>query len=210
VADGSIARLARLLQDLRGLGDDGREPPVDERTQIGVANREPERAQSLATASHPPKHPSVALLWSSLGNLVRSFGPDHPDVATALVNVSRILRRQAKTTHVLARIARAIEIRERVHGKDALLTAAARNNRAVILADLQEHEEAIAELRRVRTIVERTLPPSHGDRAIPVRNIDVNLPALGRAAEGPAHLREGIATASRLYGPSHPSPLGTA
>jgi len=83
----------------------------------------------------------------------RSFGPDHPRVATGLNNLGKLLRATDRHVEAEPLYRRALEIYERSFGPDHPRVATGLNNLAAVLGAIDRHAEAEPLYRRALAIL---------------------------------------------------------
>jgi len=111
-----------------------------------------------------------------------SYGPDHPNVAIPLNNLSELLRKTNRHAEGEPLMRRALAIDERSYGPDHPDVAIDLNNLALLLQTTNRLAEAESLYRRALAILEKGLGPDHPNTIL-VRNNLAGLKALlARAA----------------------------
>ena len=123
----------------------------------------------------------------------RSYGPDHPDVATDLNNLAVLLQATNRLAEAEPLYRRALAIDERSYGPDHPDVASDLNNLAVLLRATNRLAEAEPLYRRALAIDERSYGPDHPDVAIRLNNLAVLLAGHEPAGGGRAALPPGDA-----------------
>ncbi|HEX6158114.1 MAG TPA: tetratricopeptide repeat protein, partial [Burkholderiales bacterium] len=157
---------------------------------------------------------------------IRVFGPDHPNVATALSLLGAAHLRQGKFNEAEGDFRRMLTIYEKRLGPDHEYTAAALNSLALVLEQLGDYKGAEALLRRSLAISEKRLGKNHPDTATTLSNLSRVLDNQGKFAGGETEqiaaraetaLRRGqydeaetlhhqvLAIHLRTLGPAHPT-----
>lgn len=101
----------------------------------------------------------------------RSFGPEHCEVATSLVNLGHLLQNTYRLPEAEEVLRRAIEIHEHNLGPDSAETILALDALARVLAATNRREQAEALFRRCVSIGERRLPLNHPTIGIARQNL---------------------------------------
>jgi eukaryotic-like serine/threonine-protein kinase len=97
---------------------------------------------SMVMRDDPAK--SLALARQALALKEHVLGPDHPDVAISLSNISETQRRLGSYDEALATSRRAEEIAVRAYGPNATILASVLSNRGEVLLALGRAQEAVA------------------------------------------------------------------
>jgi len=134
----------------------------------------------------------------------RSYGPDHPDVASALNNLAGLLYATNRLAEAEPLYRRALAISERSYGPDHPTVAIRLNNLAELLRATNRLAEAEPLYRRALAIDERSYGPDHPTVAIRLNNLAELLRATNRLAEAEPLYRRALAIHERSYGPDHP------
>jgi tetratricopeptide (TPR) repeat protein len=101
------------------------------------------------------------LLERSLSICERTFGPEHPNTAGALTNLSILLADQGNILAARSLAERALLINEKAVGPDDLRTAGSLNNLAIILSKQHDFPAAQTHIERALAIYEKSLGPDH-------------------------------------------------
>jgi tetratricopeptide (TPR) repeat protein len=150
---------------------------------------------------------ATAFKEATLTLITSEFGPDDVKTATALNNLALTYQRLARYTEAEPLLRRAIEIDEKVLGKEHPYVAIRYNNLALLLQDQGKYAEAEPLLRRAIEIDEKALGKEHPDVAIRYNNLAVLLKAQGKYAEAEPLLRRAIEIFQASFGPEHPKTL---
>ena len=163
---------------------------------------------------------------SLLQENIRVFGPDHPNVGTALNLLGATHLRQGKFNEAEGEFRRMLTIYERRLGAEHEYTAAALNSLALVLEQLGDYQGAETLLRRSLAISEKALGKNHPDTATTLSNLSRVLDSQGKfagtadaaqlAARADAALRRGqfdeaetlhhevLTIHEKALGPAHP------
>jgi CHAT domain-containing protein/Tfp pilus assembly protein PilF len=117
---------------------------------------------------------------------IRTFGPDHPNVATALNLLGACNLKQGKFNEAEGNFRRMLTIYERRLGPDHEYTAAALNSLALVLERMGDYPGAETLLRRSLAILDKKLGRNHPDTATTLSNLSRVLDSQGKFAAGTA------------------------
>jgi tetratricopeptide (TPR) repeat protein len=134
----------------------------------------------------------------------RSYGPDHPDVATHLNNLALLLGDTNRLGEAEPLYRRALAIDERSYGPDHPTGAIRLNNLAGLLGATNRLGEAEPLFRRALAIAEQSYGPDHPTVATALNNLAGLLGATNRLGEAEPLFRRALAIAEQSYGPDHP------
>src|SRR5271166_4288059 len=134
----------------------------------------------------------------------KSFGPEHPDVATGLNNLALLLRATNRLAEAESLFRRALTITEKSFGPAHPDVAKGLNNLALLLSDTNRLAEAEPLFRRALTITEKSFGPEHPDVAIRLNNLAGLLSDTNRPAEAEPLFRRALAITEKSFGPEHP------
>src|SRR5579862_1629698 len=101
----------------------------------------------------------------------RVRGPDHPDVATALISLAALYTEQSRYAEAEPLYKRALAIDEKALGPDHPDVATALNGLALIYGYQGRNAEAEPLYRRSLSILEKALGPDHPDVATTLNNL---------------------------------------
>jgi len=162
------------------------------------------RAASLlhAKALHAEAEP---LMRRALAIDEASFGPDHPNVATALNDLAQLLRATNRLAEAEPLMRRALAIAEASLGPDHPTVATALNNLAQLLWATNRLAEAAPLMRHALAIDEASFGPDHPEVAIDLNNLALLLQATNRLAEAEPLVRRALAVAEANLGPDQPT-----
>ena len=139
----------------------------------------------------------------SLAIFERSYGPDHPEVATGLSYLASLLPATNRQSEAEPLYRRALAIDERSYGPDHPTVAIRLNNLAGLLQATNRLAEAEPLYRRALAIDERSYGPDHPEVATDLNNLAELLRATNRLAEAEPLYRRALAIDERSYGPDH-------
>ena len=139
-----------------------------------------EEAQTLLQRGDYPAAEAASLRL--LEENIRTFGPDHPNVATALNLLGASNLKQGKFNEAEGNFRRMLTIYERRLGPDHEYTAAALNSLALVLERMGDYAGAETLLRRSLAISEKKLGRNHPDTATTLSNLGRVLDSQGKFA----------------------------
>jgi tetratricopeptide (TPR) repeat protein len=119
----------------------------------------------------------------------KSFGPDHPKVATDLSNLASLLQATNRLAEAEPLKRRALAIDEKSFGPDRPEVATDLNNLAQLLQATNQLAEAEPLMRRALAIDERSFGPDHPEVATDLNNLAVLLQKTNRLAEAEPLMR---------------------
>jgi CHAT domain-containing protein/Flp pilus assembly protein TadD len=134
---------------------------------------------------------------SLLQENIRIFGPDHPNVATALNLLGATHLKQGKFNEAEGEFRRMLTIYEKRLGAEHQYTAAALNSLALVLESLGDYQGAETLLRRAVAISEKRLGRSHPDTATATSNLSRVLDSQGKFAGAGTHAGDAAQLAAR-------------
>jgi len=133
------------------------------------------------------------------------YGPEHPEVATAVNNLGSVLLAQIDLAAAKSCYERALTIWEKVHGPNHPDVATAVNNLGDVLRDLGDLAGAKLHYERALTIFGKAYGSNHPQVAVAVNNLGSVLQALGDLAGAKSHYERALAIDEAVYGPNHPN-----
>lgn len=151
------------------------------------------------------KYPEAIKIAKRLLDITdKKFGPDHPNVATALNNLALIYQSQGQYAEAEPLYKRSLTIDERALGADHPSVAIALNNLAALYKSQGRYTEAEPLLKRSLSICEKVLGPDHSDVATAVNNLALLYQEQGRYAEAEPLYKRSLAIKEKVLGPDHP------
>jgi len=141
-----------------------------------------QEAQGLLARGDYPAAEAASLRL--LQENIRTFGPDHPNVATALNLLGAANLKQGKFNEAEGNFRRTLTIYERRLGPDHEYTAAALNSLALVLERMGDYAGAETLLRRSLAILDKKLGRNHPDTATTLSNLSRVLDSQGKFAAG--------------------------
>jgi tetratricopeptide (TPR) repeat protein len=134
----------------------------------------------------------------------RSFGLNHPNVATCLNNLAALLHDTNRLEEAEPLYRRALSIDERSFGPDDPRVATCLNNLAQLLQATNRLKEAEPLYRRTLSIDEQGFGPSHPKVATHLNNLAQLLKATNRLEEAEPLYRRALSIDEECLGPNHP------
>jgi tetratricopeptide (TPR) repeat protein len=151
-------------------------------------------------------------LWAEAESLYRRelqivearYGPDHPQVASAVNNLGTLLQATNHPSEAEALMRRVVRILELGPGGERPDLAAALSNLASLLQATNRREEAEPLMRRALSIDEACHGPNHPDVATDLNNLALLLQATNRRKEAEPLMQHALLIDEARYGPNHP------
>jgi tetratricopeptide (TPR) repeat protein len=134
----------------------------------------------------------------------KSYGADHPNVATDLNNLAALLRATNRLSEAEPLYRRALAINENSYGTDHPNVAAVLNNLATLLRATNRLSEAEPLHRRALAINEKCYGANHPNVAAVLNNLAALLRATNRLSEAEPLYRRALAINENSYGTDHP------
>ena len=113
----------------------------------------------------------------------RTFGPDHPNVATSLSNLAELYDSQGKYSEAEPLFKRSLAIREQALGPDDPDVAASLNNLAELYRSQGKYAEAEPLYKRALPIYVKALGADHPDVTISLNNLTQMQKQMGKKKE---------------------------
>ncbi len=154
-----------------------------------------------AKALHAEAEP---LMRRALAIDEKSFGPDHPDVATDLDNLAGLLQATNRLVEAEPLLRRALAIDEKSFGPDHPEVATDLNNLAQLLKATNRLDEAEPLMRCALAMGEKSFGPDHPIVAARLNNLAQLLKATNRTDEAEPMMRRALAIDEKNFGPDHP------
>ena len=121
---------------------------------------------------------SWRLLTRALQILEQTYGPDHPEIASVLDSLGRVLRELGEPSTGKQASERALQILLRVHGHDHYQVAIVLHTQALTLRELGDAAAARQMLERALRVFKTTLGPCHIDTLRAKRGLQELLESL--------------------------------
>ncbi|MEU2062762.1 tetratricopeptide repeat protein [Streptomyces sp. NPDC013455] len=131
-------------------------------------------------------------------------GPDHPDTALRLGNLTSTYSALGRYAEALPLEERALRITESALGPDHVMTAVRLGNLAVTYSALGRHDEALPLKERALRISESAFGPYHPDTSLRLGNLASTYSALGRHDEALPLKERALRISESVRGPDHP------
>lgn len=158
-----------------------------------------EMSDPLATAAH---YAVCAELWREALILV---GPDSPDTIECLNNLGGLANAQGDFKGALAHYRRALEISDRLNGRNSVESANVLSNVGGVQDTLGEYAAAKANFEEALAIREKVQEPDHADLAINLNNLAGVLSDLGDYAGAKIMHERALVVREKAHGPDHPA-----
>lgn len=150
------------------------------------------------------------LLREILASAEANYGPDHPNLASALTNLASLLHTTNQLAEAETLFRRALRLQEEKFGPAHRVTAFGLNGLASLLKDTSRFVEAEHLFRRALAINEESHGPQHPSVATSLNNLAQLLLESGRAAEAEPLFRRSMAIEESALGPNHPEVASAA
>jgi len=135
----------------------------------------------------------------------KSYGPNHPNVVTALSNLAQLLQDTNRFDEAEPLMRRALTIDEQSYGPDHPRAAIHLSNLAALLHATNRLDDAEPLMRRVLTIGEKSYGPDHPNVAAALNNLAELLKDTNRLAEAEPLFGRALDILERNLGPDHPN-----
>jgi tetratricopeptide (TPR) repeat protein len=144
------------------------------------------------------------LIERALAIREKALGPEHPDTATSLNNLARLLQNQGDPAGARPLCERALAIFEKALGPEHPHTATSLATLARLLLDQGDLAGARSPHERVLTIAEKALGPEHPETASSLNNLASLLLDQGDLAGARPLYERALAIREKVLGPEHP------
>ena len=134
----------------------------------------------------------------------KTYGSDHPEVATIVNNLGLVLQALGDLQGAKANYERALKIDEKFYGSDHPEVATIVNNLGSVLKDLGDLPGAKANYERALKIDEKFYGSDHPMVARDVNNLGLVLQAMGDLAGAKASFERALKIDEKFYGSDHP------
>ncbi len=143
-------------------------------------------------------------LQQRLAFIEEARGPEHPDTATSLNNLARLLYDQGDYAGARPLYERTLAIWEKARGPEHPDTARSLSNLASLLSAQGDYAGARPLLERALAIWEKELGPEHPVTATGVNNLAGLLKEQGDYAGARPYFERALAVREKALGPEHP------
>jgi tetratricopeptide (TPR) repeat protein len=144
------------------------------------------------------------LIRRALAIDVKSFGPDHPNVATDLNSLALLLQATNRLAEAEPLMRSALAIDEKRLGPDHPNVATDLNSLGLLLQATNRFAEAEPLMRRALAIDEKSFGPDHPNVATDLTSLASLLQTTNRLAEAEPLMRRALAIDKKSLGPDHP------
>jgi tetratricopeptide (TPR) repeat protein len=145
------------------------------------------------------------LFRRALEIIEKSFGPDHPDFATALNNLALLLKATNRLTKAEPLMRRALKIYKKYLGPNHPDVARGLNNLAELLRETGRYKEAEPIYRRALQIYKKSLGPDHHSVVPVLNNLALLLDSTNRFKEAELLYRQALKISEKSLGSDHPN-----
>mmetsp|Transcript_113026 Transcript_113026/g.200344 ORF Transcript_113026/g.200344 Transcript_113026/m.200344 type:complete len:401 (-) Transcript_113026:51-1253(-) len=137
------------------------------------------------------------------------FGPEHPNVITALSHYVTELSKVGRHPEAEPLMNEALEISENIHGFDHSETLKHLTTYANLLIKVNREDDAEQMMKDSLELRRHALGPEHPDTLANSVTYGRMLCRLKRVAEGESFIKDALAVRRRTLGPQHPDTLAT-
>jgi tetratricopeptide (TPR) repeat protein len=149
-------------------------------------------------------------IWREALDLVEtSFGPEHPDTATSLENLARLLQDQGNYVQAWKHLERALSIHEKIFGPQDERTAETLGKLAELLQEQGDFTGARQHLVRALAIHEKIFGPQDERTAEALDKLAELLEEQGDLQSARRYLQRALAIREKVLGPDHEKYLRT-
>ncbi len=145
-----------------------------------------------------------SLYKRSLAITEKVLGPEHPNIATCLRNLSLIYGRQGRYAEAETLYKQSLEISEKALGPEHLVIALSLNSLASLYGEQDRHAEAEPLYKRSSEILENLLGPEHPDLAWSLGGLAESYQMQDRYYEAEPLYRRALNIAEKALRPEHP------
>jgi len=146
---------------------------------------------------------ALDLLEEALAIREEALSPDHPDVATSLNDVGRVLRELAEYDRAEPLLERSLDIHERVSGPGDPSVSDVLNNLGLLQVDRGDYDQAFPLYQRALAIDQQTLEPDDPDFAGTLTNLAILHVRMGNIAEARSLFERSLEIHEKAYGSDH-------
>ncbi len=196
---GSWPRYAAVLAHAKAAADHAQARNGEPEPIVGLLNR-----IGIYLTSRTELAAAAAVLDQALAIAEATFGPDHPAVATTLVNLGGVLGRRGEPTGARQRLERAVAIFEAAYGPEDPAVATALSSLGHTLYTLGEPTGARQQLKRALEILESAYGPNHPEVAATLDSLSLVLRELGELPAARHCQERALAIFEAANGPDHP------
>jgi len=147
---------------------------------------------------------ALANLKRALKIIEAAYGPDHPELVSALINLGAVQLKMEQLGDARASVERALKISEAAYGPGHPDVASALINRGIVQLRLEQLEAALASLERGRKITEAVYGPDHPELISALDNLSTVQRRLGKKDDACASFRRALVISQAVYGAAHP------
>jgi tetratricopeptide (TPR) repeat protein len=145
-----------------------------------------------------------ALFEQGVATAEQMLGSEHPDTATSLNNLARLLHDQGDLAGARPLLERALAINAKALGAEHRRTANSLNNLAFLLKDQNDLSGARPLYERALAIYEKVLGPEDAATATSLNNLARLLHKMGDLAAAQPLCERALAIRQKVLGPEHP------
>jgi Tfp pilus assembly protein PilF len=147
---------------------------------------------------------ALSVLERALAIKEAAYGPNHPEVAIALINLGIVQRDLGELPAARTTLERALAIKETAYGPNHPEVAIALTNLGTVQRRLEELPAARTSLERALAIFEAAYGPNHPEFAVALTSLGTVQRRLGELPAARTSLERALAIIEAAYGPNHP------
>jgi CHAT domain-containing protein/Tfp pilus assembly protein PilF len=148
---------------------------------------------------------AIPLAQRALAIREKTLGPDHPNVATAMMSLASLYDDQGRYADAEPLYKRALAIYEKARGPNDPYVSAALNNLALLYYNQGRYSDAEPLNKRSLAIREKLLGPNHPEIALALHNLAMVYQIQGRYADAEPLFKRSLAIVEKALGPNHPN-----
>ena len=137
----------------------------------------------------------------------KSFGAEHPDVATSLNNLAGLYRSQGKYEEAEPLYQQALEMLQKLLGTEHPNVATSLNNLAGLYSSQGKYEEAEPLYQQALEMLQKLLGTEHPDIATSLNNLAGLYSSQGKYEEAEPLYQQALAIAEKSLGVAHPNTM---
>jgi serine/threonine-protein kinase len=149
--------------------------------------------------------PAEQVLGQALSIRETIFGPEHPDVAEAALNLSKVVQEQGDLERAETLLLRALKLSRTYYGEEHELVGRSLTQLAVLSWQEGNYEEAAQHQRRANSVLKKIQGNQSLEVIEGVSNLAVMLKAAGKYEEAEPFYRQAIQLAQNALGEDHPT-----
>ncbi|MFZ2136523.1 MAG: tetratricopeptide repeat protein, partial [Xanthobacteraceae bacterium] len=147
---------------------------------------------------------AIPIAERELAVFERAFGPDHPNVAAALIDLGEVYEKQGRYAEAEPLYKRALALLEKAHGPEHVKVTPGLSYLASSYEEQGRYGEAEPLYKRALAISEKALGPNHSEVASLLNDLALLYYNQGRYREAEALSKRSLAIREKVVGPNDP------